>query len=72
MPERDGAIMPEIARALDDMSHDLQLFQLYNQLLQSAVESPDIATEALLDFLQFWVGVIYFLREHRQGQCHVT
>jgi hypothetical protein len=64
--------MADVVHALDEMSHNLQLFQLYQGLLGVVVDQSDLAAAALVDFLQFWVGFISYLRNNRYRKAPLS
>jgi hypothetical protein len=60
-------IYKEVACKLDLMSHELDLLTRYRAYLPQSNGHKDAMTEAFVDFTQFWVNVVDYLRKNVRG-----
>lgn len=53
---------------LDDTSHALQIFRLYEWVFKIDSEMEDALVDVLVEIIIFWAQVIRFLRRHPLGK----
>jgi hypothetical protein len=60
--------LTKIVEMLDEMAHELWLFQEYDWLFQEHAGLEDILLNVFVDVIRFWTHTIKFLSRHPAGE----
>lgn len=63
-----SSIFSETVSLLVDMSHDLEIFKMYEWLFRQDNGLNDLLVDVLADVLIFWVHMARFLRRNPLGR----
>jgi hypothetical protein len=59
--------LKEIVEMLDDMSHDLLIFQEYSWIFATNPDLEDTLITTTIDVIKFWALVIRYIRKNPKG-----
>lgn len=53
---------------LQELGHDLEIFQLYGEVFQKNPRVGDELMDIFVDIIMFWASSIHFLNRNRRGE----
>ena len=61
-------MLSTIIDMLDDMVHDLSIFQEYEWIFSENADLEETLVKAFIDVIKFWTNVCHFLRRNTTGK----
>ncbi|KAJ5701177.1 Tetratricopeptide-like helical [Penicillium malachiteum] len=64
---RTETLLPKTIDMLQELGHDLEIFQLYGEILQSNPRVGDELMDVFVEIIMFWAHSIHFLNRNRRA-----
>ena len=66
--DRTETLLPKTIEMLNDLGHDLEIFQIYETIFTTNTPMSDDLMDIFVDIIVFWTEAIHFFRRNKYGR----